>query len=58
MIRAMENAEIDSPRGTLRFSKSHNPIHDIYLREVINGENKVVRVAVKGMSDPAEGCSM
>ncbi len=58
MIRAMETAEIDSPRGRLRFSKSHNPIHDIYLREVIKGENKVVRVAAKDQDDPAEGCSM
>ena len=58
MIRAMETAEIDSPRGKLRFSKSHNPIHDIYLREVIKGENRVVRVAAKDQDDPAEGCSM
>jgi branched-chain amino acid transport system substrate-binding protein len=58
MISAMEKAEIDSPRGKLRFSRSHNPIHDIYLREVINGENRVVRVAVKDQDDPAEGCSM
>ena len=58
MIRAMENAEIDSPRGKLRFSKSHNPIHDVYLREVVKGENRVVRVAAKDQDDPAEGCSM
>jgi branched-chain amino acid transport system substrate-binding protein len=58
MIGAMEKAEIDSPRGKLRFSRSHNPIHDIYLREVINGENRVVRVAVKDQDDPAEGCSL
>jgi len=58
MIHAMENAEIDSPRGKLRFSKSHNPIHDVYLREVVKGENRVVRVAAKDQDDPAEGCSM
>jgi branched-chain amino acid transport system substrate-binding protein len=58
MIRAMETAEIASPRGKLRFSPSHNPIHDVYLREVIKGENRVIRVAVKDQSDPAEGCSM
>jgi len=58
MISAMETSEIDSPRGKLRFSKSHNPIHDIYLREVINGENRVVRVAAEDQDDPAEGCSM
>ena len=58
MIHAMETAEIASPRGKLRFSKSHNPIHDIYLREVVNGENRVIRVAAKDQDDPAEGCSM
>jgi branched-chain amino acid transport system substrate-binding protein len=58
MIRAMETAEIASPRGKLRFSKSHNPIHDIYLREVVKGENRVVRVAAKDQDDPAEGCKM
>ncbi len=58
MIAAMENAVIDSPRGQLRFSKSHNPIHDIYLREVVKGENRVVRVAAKDQDDPATGCSM
>jgi branched-chain amino acid transport system substrate-binding protein len=58
MIRAMETAEIASPRGRLRFSKSHNPIHDIYLREVVMGKNQVVRVAAKDQDDPAKGCSM
>jgi branched-chain amino acid transport system substrate-binding protein len=58
MIRAMETAVIDSPRGKLRFSASHNPIHDIYLREVIKGENRVIRVAAKDQDDPAEGCKM
>jgi branched-chain amino acid transport system substrate-binding protein len=58
MIQAMAAAEIDSPRGKLRFSRSHNPIHDIYLREVIKGENRVIRVAAKDQDDPAEGCTM
>lgn len=58
MIRAMETAEIDSPRGKLRFSKSHNPVHDVYLREVVNGENRVIRIAANDQDDPAEGCTM
>jgi branched-chain amino acid transport system substrate-binding protein len=58
MIRAMETSVIDSPRGTMRFSASHNPIHDIYLREVVNGENRVIRVAAKDQDDPATGCKM
>ncbi|OYV24262.1 MAG: hypothetical protein B7W97_00285, partial [Mycobacterium sp. 20-66-4] len=28
MIAAMENAKIDSPRGTWTMSKAHNPIQD------------------------------
>jgi branched-chain amino acid transport system substrate-binding protein len=58
MIQAMEKAEIASPRGKLRFSPSHNPIHDVYLREGVKRENRVIRVAAKDQSDPAEGCSM
>ncbi|MCF6178818.1 MAG: ABC transporter substrate-binding protein [Geopsychrobacter sp.] len=58
MIRAMETSVIDSPRGKLSFSASHNPIHDIYLREVIKGENRVIRVAAKEQDDPATGCTM
>ncbi len=58
MITAMENATIDSPRGKFTFSKSHNPIQNIYLREVVNGENKVLRTVEQGLEDPAEGCKI
>ncbi len=58
MIKAMETAKIDSPRGPLAFSKSHNPIHDIYLRKVEGKENKVVGVAVKNLTDPPRGCKL
>jgi branched-chain amino acid transport system substrate-binding protein len=58
MIVAMENSTIDSPRGKFTFSKSHNPIQNIYLREVINGENKVIRTVVEGLEDPAKGCKI
>ena len=37
----METAKIDSPRGSFALTKSHNPIHDIYLRKVEGKENKV-----------------
>ena len=58
LIMAMEAAEIDSPRGKFRLSKSHNPIQDFYLRKVAGNENKYVSVAVKALADPATGCAM
>jgi branched-chain amino acid transport system substrate-binding protein len=58
LIKAMESAKIDSPRGPLSFTKSHNPIHDIYLRKVEGKENKAVSVAVKQLTDPPRGCKM
>tara|TARA_R110002167_G_scaffold75536_4_gene210759 strand:+ start:1880 stop:3088 length:1209 start_codon:yes stop_codon:yes gene_type:complete len=58
MIAAMESSVIDSPRGKFTFSKSHNPIQNIYLREVVNGENRVVRTVAEALEDPAEGCEI
>lgn len=54
----MENATIDSPRGKFTFSKAHNPIQDIYLREVVNGQNQVVRTVMEDVEDPAQGCEL
>jgi branched-chain amino acid transport system substrate-binding protein len=58
LIATMEAAEIDSPRGKFRLSKSHNPIQDFYLRKVAGNENKYASVAVKALADPATGCAM
>ena len=58
MYDAMENAKINSPRGAWTMSKSHNPIQDMYLREVVKGENKVIGVAAKALADPGTGCRM
>ena len=58
LVKAMESAKIDSPRGPLALSKSHNPVHDIYLRKVEGKENKVVGVAVKNLTDPPRGCKL
>ena len=55
---AMEGAKVDSPRGTFTLSKAHNPVQDIYLREVQGGQNKVVSTLIKGLADPARGCKM
>jgi branched-chain amino acid transport system substrate-binding protein len=55
---AVEKARIDSPRGPFTLSKSHNPVQDIYLRQVVGKENKVIGVATKALSDPGRGCRM
>lgn len=56
LIEAMRSAEIDSPRGRFRLSRSHNPIQDVYLRQVRNGEEVVIGIAGKAVEDPATGC--
>lgn len=58
MIKAMQSAVIDSPRGKWTMSKSHNPVQDIYLREVQNKENKVIGIAAKALADSGAGCRM
>ena len=58
MIAAMAAAKIDSPRGPISFSKAHNVVQNIYLREVRNGRNEFVSVAHANLADPARGCRM
>jgi branched-chain amino acid transport system substrate-binding protein len=55
---ALEKARIDSPRGPFTISKSHNPVEDFYLRQVVGNENKVIGVASKALADPGQGCKM
>jgi branched-chain amino acid transport system substrate-binding protein len=58
LIKAMESAKIDSPRGPFSLSKAHNPVQDFYLRKVEGKENKAIGVAFKNLADPAIGCKM
>ena len=58
LYKAMEGAVIDSPRGKWSMSKSHNPVQDIYLREVKNRENVVIGSAAKALADSGAGCKM
>ncbi|MGB3273162.1 MAG: ABC transporter substrate-binding protein [Xanthobacteraceae bacterium] len=58
MIQAMGAAKIDSPRGPLSFNKAHNPIQNIYLREVRNGRNELISIAQEAVDDPARGCKL
>ncbi|MCW5636961.1 MAG: ABC transporter substrate-binding protein [Rubrivivax sp.] len=55
---ALRKARIDSPRGAFVLGKSHNPVQDVYLRQVSGRDNKVVGVASKGLADPGRGCRM
>jgi len=58
LIAALASQRIDSPRGEWAFSEAHNPVQNIYLREVRNGRNVVVGTPAKGLADPARGCRM
>ena len=55
---AVRKAKIDSPRGPFTVSASHNPVQDMYLRQVSSKENKVVGIASKALADPGRGCKM
>ena len=58
LYAAMEGATIDSPRGKWTMSKSHNPIQDMYMRQVVGNQNKVIGIAAKAVADPGTGCRM
>ncbi|MET0961214.1 MAG: ABC transporter substrate-binding protein [Noviherbaspirillum sp.] len=58
LVAGMETAQIDSPRGKFKLSAAHNPVQDIYLRQVKGNVNEVKGVAVKALADPAKGCKM
>lgn len=61
---ALREADFDSVRGTFRFGSNHHPIQDIYVREVVEGEdgeptNRLVGIAVEDIQDVyAEECRM
>ena len=55
---AMRKTVVDSPRGKFSLSAAGNPVQDMYLREVKGNNNEFRSVAVKGLADPATGCSM
>src|SRR3954454_15948492 len=57
LIAALESVRFDSPRGPFRFSKAHNPVQNIYLRQVKGGRESVLGVALENAEDPAAGCA-
>jgi branched-chain amino acid transport system substrate-binding protein len=58
VIKGMEQAKIDSPRGMFTMSKAHNPVQDIYARQVSGNANIKIGTAFKQLADPARGCKM
>ncbi|MGL4325156.1 MAG: ABC transporter substrate-binding protein [Beijerinckiaceae bacterium] len=56
LVAAMRGAKLDSPRGPVTFNKANNPVQNIYLREVRNGQNQLVSIAGQAVDDPARGC--
>jgi len=58
IARAIVAAKIDSPRGAFSVSASHNPVQDMYLRQVVGKDNKVIAVASHALADPGRGCRM
>jgi len=58
IAKAIVSAKIDSPRGAFTIGASHNPVQDIYLRQVIGKDNKVIGVATRALADPGRGCKM
>jgi len=58
LIAALESARTDSPRGPFRFSKAHNPVQNVYVRQVKGGKEVVLGIAQKDADDPAFGCQM
>ena len=60
--RALETVTIESPRGPFKLSKAHNPVQNIYVREVVNGpdgpENRIIALAAENLEDPGTGCPM
>ena len=58
IAKAITAAKIDSPRGPFTIGASHNPVQDMYLRQVVGKENKVIGIATKALADPGRGCKM
>ena len=58
LVAALEAARTESPRGPFRFGKTHNPIQNVYIRQVKGGREEVVGLAQKDADDPAFGCAM
>ena len=60
---ALKEADFDSVRGDFKFGPNNHPIHDVYIREVIQeGDvftNKIIDTVLEDHGDPyAAECQM
>ncbi|HEY4037363.1 MAG TPA: ABC transporter substrate-binding protein [Burkholderiaceae bacterium] len=58
LIKALEAAKVQSPRGPFSLSPAHNPVQDFYLRKADGRDNKVIDTVARALADPARGCKM
>jgi branched-chain amino acid transport system substrate-binding protein len=58
IAKAIVSTRIDSPRGAFTIGANHNPVQDMYLRQVVGKENKMIGVASHALADPGRGCKM
>lgn len=58
LYKAMRAAKIESPRGPISISPSQEVVHNMYLRRVEKGENKVIGIAAEALADPGTGCTL
>lgn len=57
MISAMEEVEFESPRGPMELDENHNPVQNIYIREVQEvdgGVDSVIIDTIEDVQDPGE----
>jgi branched-chain amino acid transport system substrate-binding protein len=58
LSRALDGIALDSPRGRMAFSRNHDPVQDIYVLEVQNGQNVVIDTAAKSLTTPTTDCTL
>ena len=56
--KAIVSTKIDSPRGAFTIGPNHNPVQDMYLRQVSGKDNRVIGIASAALADPGHGCKM
>ena len=57
LIEAMESVEFESPRGPMELDANHNPIQNIYIREVQERDGNLENVVIdtiENVEDPGE----
>ncbi|WP_119068472.1 ABC transporter substrate-binding protein [Rubrobacter indicoceani] len=57
LISAMEEVEFESPRGPMELDENHNPVQNIYIREVQEvdgGIDSVIVDTIEDVRDPGE----